>query len=76
LLEKIRANTLDNSPLLPVSTPSTSQALVLFRPLPTFSDIDGDGKAEREEENRVKHVEDVRLYDGITLADDAMDIGP
>ena len=76
LLEKIRANTLDNSPLPPVSTPSASQALVLFRPLPRFSDIDGDGKAERKEENRVKHVEDVRLYDGITLAEDAMDIGP
>jgi hypothetical protein len=75
LLEKIRANTLDNS-LPPVPTPSTSQALVLFKPLPTFSDINGDEKAERKEENRVKHVEDVRLYDGITLVDDAMDIGP
>lgn len=75
LLERIRANTLEKSPLSPAaSTPPTSQALVLYKPLPWYKDTDGDGEAIQR--GRKEEVTKVHVYDCIPFDDDAMDVEP
>lgn len=68
LLEKIRAN--DRSRLPSALTPTTSQALVLFKPLPWANVNDGEARRREREVNEERAVK-VKSYEP---EDDAMDV--
>jgi len=74
LLEKIRANAIVNRSQLPSAPPQpTSQALVLFKPLPWTNVIDGEARRQEQEVN-VKRAEKVKSYEPVISEDDAMDV--
>ncbi|KAF8894904.1 hypothetical protein CPB84DRAFT_1748430 [Gymnopilus junonius] len=64
LLDAIRSNTIENSTTTKTPAESTSQALVLFRPLPTGSDM-----KKKDEEQRTRGAVETRVVD-----EDAMDV--